>query len=169
MSTHLTTVEEKFSRTWPFIAISSSVLAILLFIYSRMNSDILISGYLELASFILFAAAVLSYFKLRDGRISIRIDIDREENELVFSYLLNGSVVTSETLSIDKQVEFKSGRMPDTSLYTEINQTDRTIRFRETPSDSWRYLFQYNSRVIPVRPEVARKTAEILSDATAAN
>lgn len=169
MSVHLITVQEKFSRTWPFIAISSSVLAILLFIYSRINSDILISGYLELASFILFAVAVLSYFKLRDGRISIRIDIDKEHNELLFSYLLNGSAVNSETLSIDKPVEFETGRMPDTSLYTEINRTDRTIRFRETPSGSWRYLFQYNSRVIPIGPEVAEKTAKILSDASAAN
>ena len=169
MSVHLITVQEKFSRTWPFIAISSSVLAILLFIYSRINSDILISGYLELASFILFAVAVLSYFKLRDGRISIRIDIDKEHNELLFSYLLNGSAVNSETLSIDKPVEFETGRMPDTSLYTEINRTDRTIRFRETPSGSWRYLFQYNSRVIPIGPEVAEKTAKILSDASVAN
>lgn len=169
MSVHLITVQEKFSRTWPFIAISSSVLAILLFIYSRINSDILISGYLELASFILFAVAVLSYFKLRDGRISIRIDIDKEHNDLFFSYLLNGSAVNSETLSIDKPVEFETGRMPDTSLYTEINRTDRTIRFRETPSGSWRYLFQYNSRVIPIGPEVAEKTAKILSDASAAN
>ena len=169
MSTHLTTVEEKFSRTWPFIAISSSVLAILLFIYSRIMSDILISGYLELASFILFAVAVLSYFKLRDGRISIRIDIDREKNELTFSYLLNGSVVSSETLSINKPVEFQSGKLPDTSLYTEINRTDRTIRFREAPSGSWRYLFQYNSRVIPVSREVADETAKILSDASSDN
>lgn len=169
MSTHLTTVEEKFSRTWPFIAISSSVLAISLFIYSRLTSDILISGYLELASFILFAVAVLSYFKLRDGRISIRIEVDKEHNELIFSYLLNGSVVTSETLSINKPVEFQTGRMPDTSLYTEINRTDRTIRFRENPTGAWRYLFQYNSRVIPVSREVADKTAKILSDASAVN
>ena len=163
MRVHLTTVQEKFSKTWPFIAVLSSVLAVVLFIYSRVNRDILISGYLELASFILFAAAVLSYFKLRDGRISVRLE--KDGGELLLSYLLNGSVVTTETLSLDKKLEFKADRMPDTSLYSEINRKDRTIRFRETPSGSWRYLLQYNSRVIPVRPEDAEKTVRILADA----
>ncbi|PWN07562.1 hypothetical protein [Rhodohalobacter mucosus] len=165
MSEHLTTVHEKFSGSWPFIAALSSVLAIILFVYSRVNSDVLISGYLELSSFILFAVAVLSFFKLRDGRISIRIDFDRESSELLFSYYLNRSVVTNETLSITNKIEFKTGRMPDTSLYSEINRSDRTIRFREHPTDSWRYLFQYNSRVIPVSAENAEKTVEILREA----
>ena len=167
MSTHLTTVNEKFSKYWPFIAVGCSVLAFLVFIYSRLNSDVLIAGYLELASFIMFAVAVLSFFKLRDGRTSIRID--KDGNQLVFSYLLNGSVVKTETLSIEKPVEFKTDRLPDTSLYSEINRTDRTVCFRETSSGSWRYLFQYNSRVIPISPEDAEKIKKVLTDASAAN
>jgi hypothetical protein len=163
MNNHLTTVHEKFSKTWPFAAISSSVMAVLLFIGSRLTPEILISGYLELASFVLFVVAVFSYFKLRDGKITIRVD--KNDGELIFTYLLKGSEVAQESLAIDQKVEFKTDRMPDMSLSSDINRSDRTIRFRTDSSDSWQYLFQYNQRVIPVTPQHADNIQHILTEA----
>ncbi|MDX1590445.1 MAG: hypothetical protein R3283_00700 [Balneolaceae bacterium] len=138
-------------------------MALLLFILSRLNSEVLVSGYLELGSFILFIVAVFSFFKLRDGKITIRIDQD--EHGLNFTYLLKGSEAGQETLSCKEPVEFKIDRMPDTSLYSDINRSDHSIRFQAGSKDVWRYLFQYNNRVIPLTKEEAERVLNILEKA----
>lgn len=160
MSSHVLTLHEKFSGYWPSVAVLSAVSAAALFVYSRIQAEVLKSGYLELASFILFSVAVFSFFKLRDGRITISIEL--EDDGLKIVYLLKNKTVLSEQLPAEKIDDLKTDRMPDSSLYTEINRSDRTIRFREKDSGEWHYLFQYNSRVIPLSAENAEHTVQLL-------
>lgn len=157
-------VHEKYSKYWPAVTVLSSVMAFLLYILSEFRTEILLSGYLQLGAFILFSVAVFSFFKLRDGRITIDLTVDNDD--LSVKYLLRDREIAEELIPLSEIDEIMMNRMPDKSLYTEINRSDRTLSYKKNKSDGWKYLFKYNGRVVPLYESDAESVIHFIRDLT---
>lgn len=141
-------IKEKYSKFWPVIAVISLISAIVIFYFYWSVSDVLIEGYLRLAAFILFSIGVLSFFKLRDGQIEITTTLD--EDVIEFQYISKNRVVHTEEFATDEIVSVKIDEMPNRSLYNDIIQSDRCLRFRRNNQSDWNYLNSINGRVVPL-------------------
>lgn len=147
------TVSEKYSRHWPTIAVISAVMALLFYISYHMVGDVLIEGYLRFTAFGFFALAVLSLFKVKDGRMVISLEKDDESLEIF--YRVRDNLVHEEMILLADVREVKVDHMPNRSLYNDIIKSDRCIRFRRKDSDGWLYLNEIYGRVIPLSRENA--------------
>lgn len=150
------TIQEKYSKFWPLIAISSFLIAASLFIIYLTVSNVLVEGYLRMAAFIFFAVSLLSLLKLRDGRIDITVTAD-DKDVIRFEYRLKDKIVFQEEWKRIELHSLKIDEMPNRSIYNDIVQSDRCIRFRRENEAEWNYLNKVNGRVIPLSNESAKK------------
>lgn len=141
-------IREKYSKFWPVITVISLFAAIILFYFYWIVSDILIEGYLRLAAFILFSIGVLSLYKLNEGQIEITAILD--DDVIVFQYRSKNKLIHTEEWSVNEIASFKIDEMPNRSLYNDLIQGDRCIRFRRIDQSDWSYLNSINGRVIPL-------------------
>lgn len=151
-------VQEKYSRHWPMIAILSAVLATVFYISYQLTADVLLEGYLRLTAFAFFALAVLSLFKVKDGRVEISLTGKGGILEIV--YRVRDKVVHNEELLLTDVEAIKVDEMPDKSLYNEFMKSDRCIRFKRKKADGWLYLHEIHGRVIPL----SNDNAEVIVD-----
>lgn len=153
-------IEEKYSRLWPLVAFISGIVAVLLFIYYLAVDEVLLEGYLRLISFSFFALMVLSLFKVKDGKVIIRLEqIDRS---ILVSYFVRDRLVYEENFEIKEIDEVRIDQMPNKSLYNDFARKDRTVRFKKKKSDTWIYLAQLHGRVIPLTHQNAEKVTNYL-------
>lgn len=148
------TVSEKYSRYWPAIAVGSAVLAVLFYLLFYFASSVLYQGYMRLISFAFFALSVLSFFKVREGKINIQIE-QTDENLFTVTYRNGGKMLYSEEISGKDIAEIKIARMPNRSLYDDISRHDRCIKIRKKQSDDWVYFNVVNGKIIPLSVENA--------------
>lgn len=148
-------IQEKYSKFWPLIAFFSFLIASALFISYLSVTDVLMEGILRMAAFIFFAAGLLSLLKLRDGRIDIVVSTV-EPDVVRFQYKLRDTIIFQEERNRNEFHSLKIDEMPNRSLYNDIIQSDRCIRFRRDNEPEWNYLNQINGRVIPLSNESAK-------------
>ena len=149
-------IQEKYSRFWPLISLMSFLIAIALFISYLTVTNVLVEGYLRMGAFIFFAAGLLSLLKLRDGRIDIIVTAN-ETGVIRFDYNLRDQIIFHEEWTRDELHSLKIDEMPNRSLYNDIIQSDRCIRFRRENEAEWNYLNKVNGRVIPLSNDSAKK------------
>lgn len=162
MSSKELNVSEKYSRHWPAIAIISAILSVLFYISYHLVGDVLIEGYLRLTAFGFFALAVLSFFKVRDGRMEIFMTMD--EKSLEIFYRVRDKLVHEEMIMLSDVSDVEIDRMPDRSLYNDIIKSDRCIKFRRKDSEGWLYLNEIYGRVIPLSRENAEQIRSFISN-----
>ncbi|MEX0646600.1 MAG: hypothetical protein WEA56_00600 [Balneolaceae bacterium] len=148
------TISEKYSRYWPAIAIGSAVLALLFYIIYHYVSNVLFEGYLRLISFVFFALSILSFFKLRDGKIQIDIE-QMDEKVFKISYQTGDRRLFSEEIQKDEISEMMIDEMPNRSLYNDLIKSDRCLKIKKKDVQNWVYLNSINGRVIPLSRENA--------------
>ncbi len=141
-------VQEKYSRHWPLIAILSAVLATVFYISYQLTADVLLEGYLRLTAFAFFALAVLSLFKVKDGRVEI--SKVHKNGLLTIVYRVRDKEIHNEELVLSDIESIKIDKMPDKSLYNEFMKSDRCIRYKRKKTEGWLYLHEINGRVIPL-------------------
>jgi len=148
-------VREKYFQYWPQVAVLSLLSAIALFVIYQSVENILWNGYIRLASFSLFALSILSFFKVKDGQVEIKIS---KNNDYIRSvYEVRGNVIFEIQNQISDFYELKIDLMPDKSLYNQIVKSDKCVRFRREDENTWHYFNEIESRVIPLRKEDARR------------
>jgi hypothetical protein len=153
-------VQEKYSRHWPMIAILSAVLATVFYISYQLTADVLLGGYLRLTAFAFFALAVLSLFKVKDGRVEI--SLTGKDNILEIVYRVRDKVVHNEELLLTDVESIKVDKMPDKSLYNQFIKSDRSIRFKRKKAEGWLYLHEIHGRVIPLTYDNARTIVQFV-------
>lgn len=161
------TVSEKYSRYWPAIAIGSIIASILFFGAYVVVSDVLIGSYLRLAAFAFFVIGFLSLFKLRDGRMKIEFELEDDAGpHMDVYYSVRDRNVHAETIDLSEIHDLKIDKMPNRSLYNDLNQVDRSIRFKKENMEGWMYLIEIHGRVIPLSKENAEKVVEFIKKIT---
>jgi hypothetical protein len=156
------TVKEKYSRHWPKIATISAILAALLFGAYLITVNVLIEGYLRLAAFCFFALSLLSFFKVKDGQIKIKLSID-EHGGLQLDYYVRNQQVAHERFNLNKVESVEIHEMPNRSLYNDFATGDRAIRFKEKESKGWLYLTEVHGRVIPLDHNNAQEVSDFIN------
>lgn len=156
-------INEKYSRHWPLIALVSAIFSILFFISYHFVGNVLLEGYLRLTAFVLFALALLSLLKIRDGQVEINIDITEEDTALI-RYNVRDQVISEEEFGLQELENLKIDRMPDKSIYNNFMKSDRCIRFRRKDTSDWLYLNQVNGRVIPLSRDNADKILQFFNN-----
>lgn len=141
-------VNEKYSLYWPGISIISAICSVLFFISYQLSGDVLLEGYLRLTSFGFFALAVLSFFKVKDGRMEITFL--KNDSVLEIFYKVRNKLVHEEEIDLDKIEEIKTEQMPNKSIYNDFKKSDRCVRFKRKDSPNWIYLNEIHGRVIPL-------------------
>lgn len=158
-------IQEKYSKYWPSVAIVSLILAVILFLAYQMMSDVLWVGYVRLASFSLFALALLSFFKVKDGQVEITIKV---ENGVVESiYKVRNEIIFHVKNPLSDFYELKIDQMPNKSLYNDFVRSDKCVRFRRENENAWYYFNEIESRVIPLSRENASRLYDFLKEASA--
>lgn len=155
-------IEEKYSKFWPLIAITSGLAAVILFIYYLSVEEVLLEGYLRLISFTLFALMILSLFKVKDGKVIIRIEIS--DRVVSLHYSVRDRMVYEEDFQINEIEELKVDEMPNMSLYNDFSKNDRTVRIKKRKTDGWLYLAQLYGRVIPMTKDNAERVANFIAE-----
>ncbi len=150
------TVEEKYSQHWPFVCVLSLIVAGALFYNYQITENILLEGYLRLASFGFLALSILSYFKIRDGKVLIDLETDTE-GVLKVMYSVRNNYIHSEEWTVKELNEIKVDEMPNRSLYNDLMKKDRCVRFKRKKEEDWIYFNKINGRVIPFTQENAEK------------
>ncbi len=148
-------INEKYSQHWPLIAKLSAVLTVVFYISYHFVGDVLLEGYLRLTAFGFFALAVLSLFKLKDGKVEITIEL--EGKKLVLYYRLRGKIIYEEEIDINKIEAVEVSEMPNRSIYNDFKKSDRCVRFKRTDSENWIFLNEIHSRVIPLSQDNSEK------------
>ncbi len=156
-------INEKYSRHWPLIALVSAIFSILFFISYHIVGNVLLEGYLRLTAFVLFALALLSLLKIRDGQVEINIVITEEDTALI-RYNVRDQVISEEEFGLQELENLKIDRMPDKSIYNNFMKSDRCIRFRRKDTSDWLYLNQVNGRVIPLSRDNADKILQFFNN-----
>lgn len=158
-------IQEKYSKHWPTIAFVSLILSIVLFITYQMMTDVLLVGYIRLASFAMFALALLSFFKVRDGQVELTVKLDNDTVESI--YKVRDDIIFKRKDPISDFYELKVDQMPDKSLYNEFIKSDRCVRFRRNNENAWYYFNEIESRVIPLSKKNASQLCEFLKQVSA--
>lgn len=162
------TVHEKYSKNWPAISVVSIVLAVLFFVAYQATANVLLEGYLRLASFAFLALSILSFFKIRDGRVVIVMRAD-DKGVLDVEYRVRNRVIHHEEWSTSEIGKVKVDEMPDKSLYNNLMKHDRCVRFKRKKETDWIYFNKVNGRVIPFSAENANKICRFLDDLIKSN
>lgn len=157
-------INEKYSEYWPLVAVLSLILAIILFIAYQMMDDVLWMGYVRLASFSLFALALLSYFKVRDGQVEITIKVEGDVVESI--YKVRNEIIFHVKHQTSDFYKLKIDQMPDKSLYNDFVKSDKCVRFRRENENAWYYFNEIESRVIPLSKENASQLYGFLKQAS---
>lgn len=158
------TIQEKYSRYWPAIAIISMCLAVIFFIFYQSVENVLWEGYLRLASFGFFALGLLSLFKIKDGQVEISVSI--EEEVIKSDYKVRDQVIHTEEWPKTDIFKLKIDEMPNKSLYNDIMKSDKCIRFCRNDEESWIYFNKLKNRVIPLSSKNANLLYEFLKEST---
>lgn len=153
-------IQEKYSKLWPLIAITSGLVAVLLFSYYLMVDEVLLEGYLRLIAFSFFALAVLSLFKVKDGKVSILFK--PADHSLILSYSIRERLVYEESFQLNDIEEIKADQMPNKSLYNDFARSDRTVRFKKKKAVGWLYLTQLYGRVLPLTEQDADQIVDYI-------
>lgn len=154
-------INEKYSQYWPLVAIISAILTLVFYISYHLIGDVLLQGYLRLSAFGFFALAVLSLFKLKDGKVEITIEL--EGKKLVLFYRLRGKIIYEEEIDIKKIEAVEVSEMPNRSIYNDFKKSDRCVRFKRTDSENWIYLNEIHSRVIPLNKVNSEKIVSFVN------
>lgn len=153
-------IKEKFSKFWPAITAISLISAAISFYFYWSVSDVLIEGYLRLTAFILFSVGVLSLYKLKDGQIEIITTLN--DDVIEFQYMSRKRVIHTEEWSANEIATIKIDKMPNRSLYNDLIQSDRCLRFRRINQSDWNYLNSINGRVVPLSQSNADELVRFL-------
>ena len=157
-------IQEKYSQYWPFIAVLSLILAIVLFLTYQMMNNVLWIGYVRLASFSFFALSLLSFFKVRDGQVEITIVVEDGVAESI--YKVRDKVIFHAEHPVSDFYKLKVDQMPNKSLYNDFVKSDKCVRFRRENENAWYYFNEIESRVIPLSEENASQRLNFLKQAS---
>lgn len=157
-------IKEKYSKFWPLITAISLFLAVITFYFYWSSTDTLVGGYLRLTAFILFSIGVLSLYKLNEGQIEITVTLNDEIIE--FQYRSKNRLIHTEEWSSKEIASIKIDEMPNRSLYNDLIQSDRCLRFRRTNQSDWNYLNSIDGRVVPLSQDNANELVRFLNKAT---
>ncbi|WP_340103018.1 hypothetical protein [Rhodohalobacter sp. 8-1] len=157
-------VSEKYSRYWPAITLGSLIVsALFLGGYIYANSALL-ESYLRLAAFAFFVIGFLSYFKLREGQITITYNLADEKNEMMITYSVRDQTIHEESIDLSDIKSIKVDQMPNRSLYNDFYKIDRSVRLKKKHMDGWLYLNELHGRMIPLSQENAQKIVTFIGD-----
>lgn len=153
-------IREKYFKHWPTVSVVSLILSIVFFLVYHLIDDVLWIGYLRLAAFVCFAVALLSFFKVYDGRVEITVSI---EDELVQSvYKVRDKIIFSTELPLSDIHKLKIDQLPNKSLYNDFTKSDKCVRFQRKDESAWFYFNEIESRVIPLSEENANRLLDFL-------
>lgn len=155
-------VSEKYSRYWPAITVGSLVASALFFAGFIYVNSALLESYLRLAAFAFFVIGFLSYFKLREGQITIIYNLADEENEMTITYSVRDQNIHEETVDLSDIKSIKVDQMPNRSLYNDFYKVDRSVRLKKKHMDGWLYLNELHGRMIPLNQENAEKVVDFI-------
>lgn len=156
-------IQEKYSKHWPSIAVVSLTLSIVLFIVYQFMDDVLLVGYIRLVSFAMFALALLSFFKVRDGQVEITLKL--EEDSIQSIYKVRDEIIFQRKDPVSEFYELKVDQMPDKSLYNDLVKSDKCVRFRRKNENAWYYFNEIESRVVPLSEQNATQLRHFLEKA----
>lgn len=154
-------IEEKFSRFWPAFAILSVGIALIFFLLYIRTDHVLYEGYFRLIAFVSFAAGLLSYFKLRDGKMVLLME-RTDDGDLRIRYELKNKVIQEDAWSLKEIDSVKVDEMPNTSLYNDIVTGDRCVMIQLKNNKGMFYLNSLNNRVIPLNEADAEKIRQFV-------
>lgn len=158
-------VTEKYSKYWPAITVGSLIISVILFAAFIYTENLLLESYLRLAAFAFFVIGFLSYFKLRDGQMTIHYKLeDAQGNILQISYSADGLTHYEESIDLDDVTELKTDDMPNRSLYNDFYKRDKSVRFKKRHMDGWLYLNELHGRVIPLSEENAKSIVTFINN-----
>ncbi len=157
-------IQEKYSKHWPTIAVGSLFMSVVLFITYQFMDDVLWIGYIRLASFSLFALALLSFFKVKDGQVEITVKLKDEIVESTYK-VRNEVIFRSENPASDFY-KLKVDEMPNKSLYNDFVKSDKCVRFRRENENAWFYFNEIESRVVPLSMDNATQLHNFLKQAS---
>ena len=157
MSDHIE-VLEKYSQYWPVVTAGSLILSLFFFGAFIYVNDTLLEGYLRLAAFVFFVIGFLSYFKLRDGQITINYEIgDDNSSDMMITYSVRDQNIHSESVDLAEIIDIKVDEMPNRSLYNDFYKIDKSVRLKKKNMSGWLYLNELHGRMIPLsRPNAER-------------
>ncbi|TVQ02131.1 MAG: hypothetical protein EA359_12330 [Balneolaceae bacterium] len=158
------TVLEKYSRYWPQIVVLSFLMTLIFFISYLAATDLLLEGYLRLAAFGFFALTVLSFFKMKEGQILIKIEIT-DDKVAVIQYFLRNRLIKEEEWGLTELHSIKVDEMPNKTLYNDILKSDRCLKFRRKDENNWIYLNKVYRKVVPLSEENALQVYHFLINA----
>lgn len=156
-------VYEKYSRHWPVIAIVSAILAAILWGAYMLTGNVLVEGYLRFAAFCFFALSLLSFLKVKDGRIQINFIVD-ENGGLKLDYLVRDKNIGHDAFDLNQFEAVEINEMPNRTIYNDFAKSDHSVRFKRKESKEWLYLTEVNGRVIPLDKKNANLAADFLND-----
>lgn len=142
------TVHEKYFKHWPTIAVISGMGSLAFYAFYQLSNDVLVEGYLQLTAFIFFAISILSLFKVKDGKVTIRLTINRDSIDILYSS--KNKMIYEESLNISDIDSLKEDQMPNKSIYNDFKKSDRCVRFKRKKTSNWEYLNEVYGRVIPL-------------------
>lgn len=157
-------INEKYSKYWPSITVISLILAVILFIIYNLMDNVLWIGYLRLGSFAMFAMALLSFFKVRDGQVEITVKLD--DDVIESTYKVRDEIVFTATHIPSDIYKLKIDKMPNKSLYNDFVKSDKCVRFRREDENAWYYFNEIESRVIPLTEKNATQLEAFLKQAS---
>ena len=157
-------VTEKYSKYWPAVTFGSLLISAGLFAAFIYADDLLLESYLRLGAFAFFVIGFLSYFKLRDGQMTIHYTLEKDrENILQVTYSADGNTHYEESIDLDDVTEIKTDDMPNRSLYNDFYKRDKSVRFKKRHMDGWLYLNELHGRVIPLSEENAKSIVTFIN------
>lgn len=153
------TIPEKYSRFWPWIALFSSIAAIITGFAYLYSENVLLEGYFRLAAFIFFAICLLSLFKVREGKVNIKFIKDGQQ--LTVAYHQKNQLIEEEIFELSNFSDIKISPLPNRSIYNDLIRSDRCLQVKRKDS-GWIYLNEINGRTIPLEKANADKIKRFL-------
>ncbi|HKL16217.1 MAG TPA: hypothetical protein VJ915_11310 [Balneolaceae bacterium] len=158
-------VSEKYSQYWPAVTTGGLILSLLFFAGFIYTNDTLLESYLRLAAFVFFVIGFLSYFKLRDGQISIIYDVsDDNPNDMMITYSVRDQTIHSESVDLKELRHIKVDEMPNRSLYNDFYKIDKSVRLKKKNMSGWLYLNELHGRMIPLSRKNAEKVVQFVKN-----
>lgn len=140
-----------------------SLVVSVLFLGGYIYTDsVLLEGYLRLAAFAFFVIGFLSYFKLREGQITILYELVDEENDMTITYSVRDQNIHAESIDLSDIKDIKVDQMPNRSLYNDFYKVDRAVRLKKKNMEGWLYLNELHGRMIPLSRENAEKVVTFI-------
>jgi hypothetical protein len=155
-------VSEKYSQYWPAIMIGSLILSLIFLVAFIYTTEPLLESYLRLAAFAFFVIGFLSFFKIRDGQLTINYEVKDGDQEMYITYTLREQKIHAETVDLSDIVDIKVDEMPNRSLYNDFYKIDKSVRLKKKNMDGWLYLNELHGRMIPLSRENAGKVVDFV-------